>query len=79
MFGLNGLGGYLIAVALLLTIVGVLGSQALFTQQKTATQPYGIKSMSTGEKAETLEDVFKNLHELKMIDPNSRKVQISES
>ncbi len=52
MFGLNGIGGMLIAVVLLLSIVGFLGTNALLVQQKQATNYYKIE----GEK------------EIKMID-----------
>ena len=34
MFGLNGIGGMLIAVVLFLSIVGLLGTNALLVQQK---------------------------------------------
>ncbi len=52
MFGLNGIGGMLIAVVLLLSIVGFLGTNALLVQQKNASNFYKIE----GEK------------EIKMID-----------
>ncbi|MGE4399350.1 MAG: DUF4006 family protein [Campylobacterales bacterium] len=52
MFGLNGIGGMLIAVVLLLSIVGFLGTSALLTQQNNASNYYKID----GEK------------EIKMID-----------
>jgi len=55
MFGLNGIGGMLIAVVLLLSIVGFLGTNALLVQQKQATNYYKIE----GEK------------EIKMIDKNN--------
>lgn len=55
MFGLNGIGGMLIAVVLLLSIVGFLGTNALLVQQKQATNYYKIE----GEK------------EIKMIDTNN--------
>lgn len=42
MFGLNGIAGLLIAVVLLLSIVGFLGTQAVFAQQSTADKPYSI-------------------------------------
>lgn len=52
MFGLNGIGGMLIAVVLLLSIVGFLGTNALLVQQREASNYYKIE----GEK------------EIKMID-----------
>lgn len=52
MFGLNGIGGMLIAVVLLLSIVGFLGTSAILTQQNNASNYYKID----GEK------------EIKMID-----------
>lgn len=42
MFGLNGIGGMLIAVVLLLSIVGFLGTNALLVQQKNASNYYKI-------------------------------------
>ncbi len=42
MFGLNGIGGMLIATALLLTILGVLGYNAVLVQQKEANHFYTI-------------------------------------
>jgi hypothetical protein len=42
MFGLNGIGGMLIAVVLLLSIVGFLGTNALLVQQKNASNFYKI-------------------------------------
>ncbi len=52
MFGLNGIGGMLIATALLLSILGFLGTNAVLTQQNNASNYYKID----GEK------------EIKMID-----------
>lgn len=57
MFGLNGIGGMLIATALLLSILAVLGTLALKTQQAQATNFYTIE----GEK------------EIKMIDEANAK------
>lgn len=54
LFGLNGIGGLLIAVALLLSIVGVLGTLAVTTQAANADKPYSaenlnqVKMFSTG-------------------------------
>ncbi len=42
MFGLNGIGGMLIAVVLLLSIVGFLGTNALLVQQSNASNYYKI-------------------------------------
>jgi len=44
MFGLNGIGGMLIAVVLLLSIVGFLGANALFVQQDNASNYYKIEA-----------------------------------
>lgn len=41
-FGLNGLGGFLIAVVLLLSIVAFLGTQAVLVQHAEATNAYKI-------------------------------------
>lgn len=57
MFGLNGIGGMLIAVVLLLSIVGFLGTNALLVQQREATNYYKIE----GEK------------DIKMIDADAAK------
>jgi hypothetical protein len=45
MFGLNGIAGLLIATALLLSIVGFLGFQAIMTQQANANNPYSATKM----------------------------------
>lgn len=42
MFGLNGIGGMLIATALLLSILGFLGYNALIVQQNEASHFYTI-------------------------------------
>jgi hypothetical protein len=52
MFGLNGIGGMLIAVVLLLSIVGFLGTNALLVQQKNASNYYKID----GEKELQMKD-----------------------
>jgi hypothetical protein len=44
MFGLNGIGGMLIAVVLLISIVGFLGTNALLVQQKNASNYYKIEA-----------------------------------
>lgn len=57
MFGLNGIGGMLIATVLLLSIVGFLAVNALLVQQREASNYYKID----GEK------------EIKMIDASAVK------
>lgn len=53
LFGVNGIGGFLVAVVLLLAIVFWFGSNAVATQKRTATQSYtivdpmGLKADST--------------------------------
>jgi hypothetical protein len=42
MFGLNGIGGMLIATVLLLSIIGFLAFNALVVQQKEASNYYKI-------------------------------------
>ncbi len=62
MFGLNGIAGLLIAVALLLSIVGFLGFQAVAAQQANANNPYSadkmheVKMFSTGNAAYKIEN-----------------------
>jgi Family of unknown function (DUF4006) len=55
MFGLNGIGGMLIATVLLLSIIGFLAVNALVIQQRESTNYYKID----GEK------------EIKMIDSSA--------
>ena len=57
MFGLNGIGGMLIATVLLLSIIGFLAVNALLVQQSEASNYYKID----GEK------------EVKMIDKEAPK------
>lgn len=53
LFGVNGIGGFLVAVVLLLAIVFWFGTNAMMTQKRTATQSYtivdplGLKDQST--------------------------------
>ena len=44
LFGLNGLLGYFVAVALLLAIVFIFGSNAVATQKAQATNYYTIEN-----------------------------------
>lgn len=44
LFGINGLTGYFVAVVLLLSVVGVLGTCAILTQKEVATSYYKIES-----------------------------------
>lgn len=52
LFGINGLLGYVVAVALLLSIVFIFGSNAVATQKSQATNyyqienPFGVKMIS---------------------------------
>lgn len=63
MFGLNGIAGLLIATALLLSIVGFLGYQAVVTQHANADNPYEIE----------------NLDEVKMFSEKNAKYQIENN
>lgn len=62
MFGLNGIAGLLIATALLLSIVGFLGFQAVAAQQANANNPYSadklheVKMFSTGNAPHQIEN-----------------------
>ncbi|MCH5322415.1 MAG: DUF4006 family protein [Helicobacter sp.] len=47
LFGLNGLGGFIIAVVLLLAIVFGLGYSAVITQSAEANNPYAIENPNT--------------------------------
>ncbi|MCI7047802.1 DUF4006 family protein [Helicobacter sp.] len=44
LFGINGLGGYIVAVVLLLAIVFGLGYAAVITQKAEANNPYVIEN-----------------------------------
>lgn len=44
LFGINGLGGYIVAVVLLLAIVFGLGYAAVMTQKTEANNPYVIEN-----------------------------------
>jgi hypothetical protein len=65
LFGLNGITGYLIAVVLLLSIVFALGYSSIVVQQREASNPYAIKGNAV-PNPKTIEDVYANLHELKI-------------
>ena len=71
MFGLNGIGGMLLATVLLLSIIGFLGTNAVLAQQKTANDPYVITGNSVAQP-KTKEDVYANLQEVDMIDNEAR-------
>jgi hypothetical protein len=61
LFGLNGIGGLLIAVALLLSLVGLFGTLAVQTQAANADKPYStegyenVKMFSTGNAPHQIE------------------------
>jgi LPS O-antigen subunit length determinant protein (WzzB/FepE family) len=78
MWGINGLTGYFIAVVLLLSIAFGLGYGAITTQQYTATHPYAIRG-NTVPEPKTVEDVYANLHELKMDSTENQKYAISKN
>lgn len=63
MFGLNGIAGLLIATALLLSIVGFLGFQAIMVQQANANNPYDASKM----------------HNVKMISGDNAPYQIEKN
>ena len=63
MFGLNGIAGLLIATALLLSIVGFLGFQAVVAQQTNANNPYDASKM----------------HEVKMFSTDNAPLQIEKN
>lgn len=47
MFSLNGLGGFLIAVVLLLAVVFALGYKAVSTQKAQSLNPYVIENANS--------------------------------
>ena len=47
LFGINGLGGYNIAVVLLLAVVFGLGYTAVITQKAEANNPYVIENANS--------------------------------
>lgn len=53
LFGLNGLTGFFIAVALLLSIVAGLGTCAIMTQKEVATTYYKIDSVDSIKQIST--------------------------
>ncbi len=48
-FALNGISGYLVAVLLLLSILGVLTYIGIGLQKDVATKPYSLKDASSVE------------------------------
>jgi hypothetical protein len=78
MFGLNGITGYLIAVVLLLSIAGFLGTNAVLTQQSAVNNPYAIKGNAV-PNPKNIEDVAANLHELKYISKDNYKYAIENN
>lgn len=48
-FALNGISGYLVAVLLLLSILGVLTYIGIGLQKDVATKPYSLKDTSSIE------------------------------
>lgn len=50
LFGINGIAGLLIAVVVLLSLVGILGTCAVKIQQNQATNFYKIESQSNIEQ-----------------------------
>lgn len=48
-FALNGISGYLVAVLLLLSILGVLTYIGIDLQKDVATKPYSLKDASSIE------------------------------
>ena len=53
LFGINGLIGYFVAVVLLLSVVGVLGTCAILTQKEVATTYYKIEDASAIKQIST--------------------------
>ncbi|CAM3307573.1 DUF4006 family protein [Helicobacter labetoulli] len=53
LFGINGLTGYFVAVVLLLSVVGVLGTCAILTQKEVATTYYKIEDASAIKQIST--------------------------
>lgn len=53
MFGINGLGGFLIAVILLLVVVFGLGYKAVVTQKTQSLNPYAIENVNSLEMKNT--------------------------
>ena len=71
MFGLNGIGGALIATVILLSAVGFLGVyKAITIQQATAQDPYAITG-SAVPSPKSKADCYANLQEMKMIDSST--------
>lgn len=53
LFGINGLTGFFIAVALLLGVVAVLGTCAILTQKEVATSYYKIEDVQSIKQIST--------------------------
>ena len=70
MFGLHGIGGMLIAVVLLLSIIAGLTVLSLQTQQAAAVDPYVVHGSAVANP-QTKEDVWANMRDIKMIDRNN--------
>jgi hypothetical protein len=73
MFGLHGITGNLIAVALLLSIVAGLGTWAVMVQGEMANKPYSVNG------ATTIEDTFKELKNVKVNSTDNRKYEIKHN
>ncbi|MDR0747820.1 MAG: DUF4006 family protein [Helicobacteraceae bacterium] len=74
-FALNGITGMLIAVVLLLSIVGVLTTLGLLTQQSMADKPYVVAGEAVADPV-SVGDSYKNLQELEFnVVPSAVKVK----
>jgi len=60
---IHGLTGYFIAVALLLTILGVLTTLAIQTQQANSTNFYSINQDLNGLKFKSLDNINQRINE----------------
>ena len=61
LFGINGLAGFLLAVVVLLSVVGILGTCAILTQQEQATNYYKIEDQkSIPQEVENASIYFKD-------------------
>ena len=74
MFNINGIGGYLIAVVLLLSILGVFQVLSFGVQSASAQNPYVISGDAFPDP-QTKAEVFKNLQEVDMISSNPAATQ----
>jgi hypothetical protein len=73
MFGLHGITGNFIAVALLLSIVGGLGTWAVMVQAEVANKPYSVNG------AKTIEDTFNELKNVKVNSTENTKYDITNN